>query len=65
MEAHIKSIWDEKDLFTGNGISRSVSTIILPCNPIALKERVHILMASKAAGNTGVWNDLVSVGMNC
>ena len=52
MEAHIK---------TGNGLSPSVHAIILPCDPIALVERLDILMASKAAGNTGVRNELVSV----
>ena len=30
-------------------------------DPIALVERLDILMASKAAGNTGVRNELVSV----
>ena len=39
----------------------SVPTIILSCDPIALVERLDILMASKAAGNTGVRNELVSV----
>ena len=58
MEARIKT---KKDLYTGNGINRSVSTIILPCNPIALVERLDILMASIAAGNTGVRNELISV----
>ena len=57
----MKSIWDEKDLYTGNGFIPSVSTIILPCDPIALVERLDILMASKAAGNTAVRNELVSV----
>ena len=53
---------DEKNLYTGNGIRPSVPIIILPCDPIALVERLDILMASKAAGNTGVRNELVSVG---
>ena len=57
----LKPIWDEKDLYTGNFITPSVRTIILPCNLIALVERLIILMASKAAGNTGVRNELVSV----
>ena len=57
----LKPIWDEKDLYTGNGITPSVPTIILPCDPIALVERLDILMASKAAENTGVRNELVSV----
>ena len=56
-----KPIWDEKDLYTGNGLTPSVPTIILLCDPIALVERLDILMASKAAGNTGVRNELVSV----
>ena len=45
----------------GNGITTSVPSIILPCYPIALVERLNILMASKAAGNTGVRNEFVSV----
>ena len=57
----LKPIWDEKDFYTGNGITPSVPTIILPCNPIALVERLDTLMVSKADGNTGVRNELVSV----
>ena len=57
----LKPIWDEKDLHTRNGLTTSVPTIILPCHPIALVERLGILMASKAAENTGVRNELVSV----
>ena len=57
----LKLIWDENDLYTGNGIAPSVPTIILPCDPIALVERLDILLASKAAGNTGVGNELISV----
>ena len=61
MEAHIKPIWDERDLCTGSGLTPSVSTIILPSDPVTLVERLDILMTSKAAGNTGVRNELVSV----
>ena len=61
MKAHIKPIWDEKDLYTGNGITPSVPTIILPCDPAALVEGLDIPMVSKAARNTGVRNALVSV----
>ena len=57
----LKQIWDEKDVYTGNGITPSINTIILPCDPIAHVERLDILMASKAAGNTGSRNELVSV----
>ena len=52
---------DEKDLYTGNGLIPSVPVITLPCDPIALVERLDILMASKAVGNTGVRNELVSI----
>ena len=61
MEAHIKTILDEKYLYAGNGTTSSVPIIILPCDPIALLERLDILMASKEGGNTGVRNELVSV----
>ena len=57
----LKPIWDEKDLYTGNGIIPSIPIIILPCDPIALVERLDILMATKRAGYTGVRNELVSV----
>ena len=57
----LKPIWDEKDLYTGNGLTPSIPTIILPCYPIALVERLDILMASKAAGNTSVRNECLSV----
>ena len=57
----LKPIWEGKDLYTGNGLTPSIPTIILPCHPIALVERLDILMASKAAENTGVRNELVSV----
>ena len=54
-------MWDEKNLYTGNGLTPSVPAIILSCDPIALAERLDIVMASKAAGNAGVRNELVSV----
>ena len=57
----LKPSWNEKDLYTGNFLTPSVPTVILPCDPIALVERLHILMASKTAGNTGVTNGLISV----
>ena len=44
----LKPIWDDKDLYTGNGLTHSASTIISPCDPAALVERLDILMASKA-----------------
>ena len=57
----LKPIWDKMDLYTGNGLTTLVPAIILPCDPIALEERLDILMASKAARNTGVRKELVSV----
>ena len=47
-EAKLKTLWDEKDLYAGNGITPSVPIIILPCDPIEVAERLYILMASKA-----------------
>ena len=55
----LKPIWDEKELYTGKGLTAALPTIILPSDSIALVERLDILMASKAAGNTGVRNELV------
>ena len=57
----LKPVLDEKDFYTGNGITPSVLAIILPCDPFALIERLDILMACKTAGNTGERNELVSV----
>ena len=57
----LKPIWDEKDLYTGNGLISLVPVIILPCDPIALVERLDMLMASKPAGNIRVRNELVSI----
>ena len=57
----LKPNWDEKDLYTENGITPSVPTIILPWDPITLVERLVILMASKADETRGVRNELVSV----
>ena len=57
----LKPIWDEKDLYTGNGLTPSIPTIILQSDPIALVVRLDILMTSKADGNTDVRNELVSL----
>ena len=57
----LKPIWEENDLYEGNGLTPSVPIIILPCDNIALVERLDILMASTAAENTGVRNELLSV----
>ena len=57
----LKPDYDENYLHIGNGITPSVPTIILPCDAIALVKRLDILMASKAAENRGIWNELVTV----
>ena len=54
----LKPIWDEKDLYTGNRLTPSIPTIILPCDPIALVQRLDILMASKSS-LVSVSNELV------
>ena len=48
-------------MYTGNGLTPSGPSITLPYDPIALVERLDILMTSKAAGTTGVRNELVSI----
>ena len=35
----LKPIWDENDIDTENGLTPSVPTIIIPCDPIALVEK--------------------------
>ena len=39
----LKPIWNDKDLYTGNGITPSVPTINLPCDHIALVGRLDML----------------------
>ena len=52
------NIWREKSKYEGQGFP---STIVIPSDPNALAERLELLLASKAAGNTGVRNELVSI----
>ena len=61
----LKPIWDEKDLYTGNGLIPSVPVFTLPCDPIALEERLDMLMASKVTGNTELGTNWYSFAMNC
>ena len=62
METHIiKTNLGRKGVVYRKGLMAALPTIILPSDPIALVERLDILMASKAAVNTGVRNELVSV----
>ena len=53
----LKTIWDNRDYYEGSG----VAPVVIPSDPNALLERLDLLMASKAAGNTGVRNELVSI----
>jgi len=54
----LRNIWREKSKYEGQGFP---STIVIPSDPNALAERLELLLASKAAGNTGVRNELVSI----
>ena len=43
----LKPIWDEKELYTGTDLTAALPIIILPSDPIALVERLDILMGVK------------------
>lgn len=49
----VKPVWDR---YTGKGMQ----TVVIPSDPKALLERYNLLLASKASGNTGVRNEMVS-----
>ena len=61
----LKPIWDEKDMYTGNSLTPSIPTIILPYDHIALVKRLDILMASKAAGIQVKGTNWYQFTMNC
>jgi len=42
-------------------VGEGIQTITLPCNPNELIERMHLLFASKTAGNTGVNDELNAI----
>ena len=48
-------IWKNRKEFGGKGV------VIMPSDPNALLERLHLLLASQKAGHTGVGNELVSI----
>ena len=48
-------------MYTGSGLTPSVSTIILPLDPVAVVGRLDILMESKSAGNIDARNEFVSL----
>ena len=43
----------------GSGLKKNYVT--LPSNPVELIERLELLTGSKDAGNTGVYNEIVSI----
>jgi len=53
----IKPIWE--DLY--GKVGRGLKTVVIPSSADALTDRLQLLLASKAAGNTGVRNELVSI----
>ena len=61
MEHILKPIWDEKYLYTGNGNTFGSRQYFTMNFTIELVERLDILTASNAAGNTGERNELMSV----
>ena len=51
----LKYIWDNKEHYKGEVVT------IIPSDPNALLERLDLLLASQAAGHTGVGNELTSI----
>ena len=52
----LSGIWAKRGKYEGTGV------VILPSDAIALAERLRLLFASKEAGNTGLRNEIVSIG---
>ena len=52
----LKTIWNNREGYEGKGV-----VVVIPSDPNALLERLHLLLASKEAGHTGVGNELVSI----
>ena len=51
----LKHIWNNRSNYEGEGLT------IIPSDPNALVERLDLLLASQAAGHTGVGNELTSI----
>ena len=47
----LRRIWKDRSQYEGQGIG---TTVVIPSDPDALLDRLDILLASKAAGNTGL-----------
>ena len=52
-----KPIWENLYGYIGKGIK----SVVIPSDPNALLDKLDFLLASNAAGNTGVRNELVSI----
>ena len=51
----LSDIWKNRKEYNGKGV------VVIPSDPIALLERLDLLLASKEAGHMGVRNELVSI----
>ena len=51
----LKHIWNNRGIYEGKGVT------VIPSDPNALLERLDLLLASQAAGHTGVGNELTSI----
>jgi len=54
----LRRICRDRSQYVGQGIG---TTVVIPSDPDALLDRLDILLTSKAAGNTGVRNEIVSI----
>ena len=51
----LKGIWENRSKYEGEGVT------VIPSDPNALLERLDLLLATQAAGHTGVGNELTSI----
>jgi len=51
-------IWKDRSQYEGQG---SGTTVVISTDADAFLDRLDILLASKAAGNTGLRNEIVSI----
>jgi len=52
----LRGIWKDRSKYEGEGIG-----VVIPSDPNVLADRLELLLASKAAGNTGVRNEIVTI----
>ena len=55
----LRQIWKDRLQYEGQGIASE--TVVIPSDPDALLDKLDLLFASNAAGNTGVRNELVGI----